>query len=360
MSSSKPSWWDETRYGGLDSTERNRQVQRDILLWEQKEELKKQSEELNKQNELIKEKMVTDRNIEREKENNKKQEEFDRYWNEINLEHEKHMNKMEMERLRQSHEELMRFYNLCDKMNLNYDDLVKLNVWLTNLTKEQKEEYLKSISKVNSIISEEDIKKLEDDYSKIEEILIKYKNNIEELNNKELYDNIILQYKEAKSILKADNYLNYPNAKKFFEFRLNHYNSQIEMLFRKLNIQVQLINKDEVKNKGSIDDYNDFIVQILPEVEKILKNKNNENNKLSPKEEELVKEYLFPAIKAIIESGNVSTSFLQRKFNLKYTQACILIDEMENRGMISKYNYDIPREVLITKEKLNELMKNNE
>ena len=61
------------------------------------------------------------------------------------------------------------------------------------------------------------------------------------------------------------------------------------------------------------------------------------------------------AIDAVVEQGTASTSFIQRKFKVGYARAGRIIDQMEERGIISGYQGSKPREVLITKERLEEL-----
>ncbi len=65
--------------------------------------------------------------------------------------------------------------------------------------------------------------------------------------------------------------------------------------------------------------------------------------------------FLMDAIDAVVEQGQASTSFIQRKFKVGYARAGRIIDQMEERGIISGYQGSKPREVLVTKERLEEL-----
>lgn len=56
------------------------------------------------------------------------------------------------------------------------------------------------------------------------------------------------------------------------------------------------------------------------------------------------------AVKIIVESGQASTSFLQRKLSLGYARAARLMDELEAMGIIGPAQGAKPREVLISKE----------
>ena len=61
------------------------------------------------------------------------------------------------------------------------------------------------------------------------------------------------------------------------------------------------------------------------------------------------------AIETVIETGQASTSFIQRRFKVGYARAGRIIDQMEERGVISGYQGSKPREVLISKERWAEL-----
>lgn len=65
--------------------------------------------------------------------------------------------------------------------------------------------------------------------------------------------------------------------------------------------------------------------------------------------------FLTEAIEVVIETGQASTSFIQRKFKVGYARAGRIIDQMEERGVISGYQGSKPRQVLMTKERWEEL-----
>ena len=64
---------------------------------------------------------------------------------------------------------------------------------------------------------------------------------------------------------------------------------------------------------------------------------------------------LMDAIEVVVETGQASTSFIQRRFKVGYARAGRIIDQMEERGIISGYQGSKPREVLVTKERWQEL-----
>lgn len=65
--------------------------------------------------------------------------------------------------------------------------------------------------------------------------------------------------------------------------------------------------------------------------------------------------FLMDAIQTVVETGQASTSFIQRRFKVGYARAGRIIDQMEERGVISGFQGSKPREVLMSLEKLNEL-----
>lgn len=65
--------------------------------------------------------------------------------------------------------------------------------------------------------------------------------------------------------------------------------------------------------------------------------------------------FLNEAIEVVIEMGQASASAIQRKFKVGYARAGRIIDQMEERGIISGYQGSKPREVLMTKERWEEL-----
>ena len=65
--------------------------------------------------------------------------------------------------------------------------------------------------------------------------------------------------------------------------------------------------------------------------------------------------FLMEAMDVVVETGQASTSFIQRKFKVGYARAGRIIDQLEERGIISGYQGSKPRQVLMTKDRLEEL-----
>ena len=74
---------------------------------------------------------------------------------------------------------------------------------------------------------------------------------------------------------------------------------------------------------------------------------NEEDNDIDP--------FLNEAIEVVIDMGQASASAIQRKFKVGYARASRIIDQMEERGIISGYQGSKPREILMTKERWEEL-----
>jgi S-DNA-T family DNA segregation ATPase FtsK/SpoIIIE len=70
------------------------------------------------------------------------------------------------------------------------------------------------------------------------------------------------------------------------------------------------------------------------------------------KKEEDLDELFNEALAVIIDSGQASISMLQRRLRIGYTRAARIIDQMEEKGFIGGYDGSKPREILITKERV--------
>ena len=70
-------------------------------------------------------------------------------------------------------------------------------------------------------------------------------------------------------------------------------------------------------------------------------------------------ELLNKAIDIVIQTGQASTSFIQRRFGIGYAEAARIIDQMEGKGVISTYQGAKTRDVLIDMEEWNRIKNKN-
>ena len=149
----------DPKYNGLSTEEMIREYDRDMLLWEQSQKLEAQNQIELEKLQLEKEQIEADRENAELIAEATKQAEKNRHYNEMILEKEKQMNKLDLELAKQSHAETMRCKKLCDELNVNYEELVEFN---------NKFEY--------GVNSYEDMQVAEKNLKKAKTLLEKYKN----------------------------------------------------------------------------------------------------------------------------------------------------------------------------------------
>ena len=108
---------------------------------------------------------------------------------------------------------------------------------------------------------------------------------------------------------------------------------------------------DFVKSNGTAT-YSEDILESIENSNKTDKEKALEAEQAADDD---VDPFLNEAINTVVETGQASTSFIQRRFKVGYARAGRIIDQMEERGVISGYQGSKPREVLWSIEKLAEL-----
>ena len=106
---------------------------------------------------------------------------------------------------------------------------------------------------------------------------------------------------------------------------------------------------DFVKSNGEANYNNDIIESIENS------NKTEKELALEQEADDDTDPFLMQAIEEVIASGQASTSYIQRKFKVGYARAGRIIDQMEERGVISGYQGSKPRQVLMTPERWQEL-----
>ncbi len=106
---------------------------------------------------------------------------------------------------------------------------------------------------------------------------------------------------------------------------------------------------DFLKSNGEVK-YNEDIIESIENA-----NKSDQQKDLEDDDGDDSDPFLNDAIECVIEIGQASTSFIQRRFKVGYARAGRIIDQMEARGIISGYEGSKPRKVLMTKERWAEL-----
>ncbi len=105
---------------------------------------------------------------------------------------------------------------------------------------------------------------------------------------------------------------------------------------------------DFIKSNGTAT-YNEDILETI-------ENSNKTDKEISQDlQDDETDSFLDEAIETVIETRQASTSFIQRRFKVGYARAGRIIDQMEERGIISGYQGSKPREVLMSKERWEEL-----
>lgn len=112
-----------------------------------------------------------------------------------------------------------------------------------------------------------------------------------------------------------------------------------------IRIQGAFISEEEVEKIVNFikSQKNEIVYEenILDEINTVLEKKESDSDEL-----------LDEAIQIVVESGQASTSLLQRKLRIGYNRAARLIEELEAKGVISGRNGSKPRQVLLENESL--------
>lgn len=96
--------------------------------------------------------------------------------------------------------------------------------------------------------------------------------------------------------------------------------------------------------------YNEDIIETIENAKKT-----DKEREIEADEDDDTDPRLNEAIEQVLEYGQASASFLQRKMKVGYARAGRIIDQMAERGIISGYQGSKPREILMTKERWQEL-----
>ncbi|MDO5038223.1 DNA translocase FtsK [Clostridium sp.] len=117
-----------------------------------------------------------------------------------------------------------------------------------------------------------------------------------------------------------------------------------------LRVQGCFISEDEVER---VVEFVKNEVEKVEYKEEIIEHINNESDSsLNNIKDEDSDELIDDAINIVVEYGQASTSFLQRRLRIGFNRASRIMDELEERGVISKKDGSRPRQVLVKKEDL--------
>ncbi|MEY8388661.1 DNA translocase FtsK [Oscillospiraceae bacterium 38-13] len=95
---------------------------------------------------------------------------------------------------------------------------------------------------------------------------------------------------------------------------------------------------------------------VIAKIEESVQEKGGKGGKAPAEPEEQESDELLPAaVEVILETGQASTSMLQRRLKLGYSRAARLVDQLEERGYVGPFEGSKPRQLLITKEKWQEI-----
>ncbi|MFA9424121.1 MAG: DNA translocase FtsK, partial [Sedimentibacter sp.] len=119
-----------------------------------------------------------------------------------------------------------------------------------------------------------------------------------------------------------------------------------------IRIQGTFISDDEIKRVV------DNIREQQIEIKTGKQNEIIEEIEKNPTQDEVVDEFLEKAVEMVVNDGQASASYIQRKFKVGYSRAARIIDQLEERGIVGGHEGSKPRKVLITKEELDEMRGN--
>ncbi len=128
-----------------------------------------------------------------------------------------------------------------------------------------------------------------------------------------------------------------------------------------LRIQGAFVTDDEVQKivdfvkANGVAKYNE---DVLESIENAGKN-DAEKDEMAQGSSQDADPLLMDVIDMVVEIGKASTSYIQRKFSVGYNRAGRIMDQMEERGIVSPYEGTKARKVLVTLEQLEELKATN-
>lgn len=115
----------------------------------------------------------------------------------------------------------------------------------------------------------------------------------------------------------------------------------------------RVVESVKVRDSSKIDSYSN---EIIEEIDRHVENSDEVESGLEISEG--VDSMFNDAAKLVIESGQASTSFLQRKLKLGYSRAARIMDELENAGIVDKPSGAKGRKILMSKQQWLEMKLN--
>lgn len=112
---------------------------------------------------------------------------------------------------------------------------------------------------------------------------------------------------------------------------------------------------DYIKNQFQAD----YDESILEHIEREQENKKQDAEEDSRRGDEHRDELFYKAAEMFVDAGQGSVAMLQRRFKIGYQRAARLIDQLEEARILGQFEGSKPRQVLITRQDLNEMMYNN-
>jgi S-DNA-T family DNA segregation ATPase FtsK/SpoIIIE len=125
-------------------------------------------------------------------------------------------------------------------------------------------------------------------------------------------------------------------------------------VLKPIRIQGAFVSDGEVEKIVSFLEENGgptYSEDVLEKIERA----NTTDRELDEQDDDETDPFLMEAIDTVVDLGQASASFIQRRFKVGYARAGRIIDQMEARGIISGYEGSKPRQVLVSKEQWQEL-----
>ncbi|MBE6948249.1 MAG: DNA translocase FtsK [Ruminococcaceae bacterium] len=127
-----------------------------------------------------------------------------------------------------------------------------------------------------------------------------------------------------------------------------------------MRIQGTWVTDEERENilnfikEGSKPEYS---TEVIEHIEKAAEAKKNGNAPVEQEETAFddCDELYGQAVEAILESGQASVSYLQRRLKVGYARAARLVDQMEDKGVVGPFEGSKPRQILIDRQQWQEM-----